>query len=87
MITSLIKALLGVSGSIYSVLGGSNVASTVNNAITSTTNSSVLSYVQGFMGKLFYFIPKEDVLLILGFSMGILLIRIILSIVAEVWIG
>lgn len=87
MITDFIKALLGVGSHIYSFLGGSRVSSAISTYSSQFANSDVTSTIKGFVSKLYYFVPKEIIVAIVSAMVAILVIRILLAIVAEVWFG
>lgn len=87
MITDFICAILGIGSKIYTNLGGSNVSSTISNTINSINNNQITQMISGFLSKLYFFVPREVIITILSASIAILVIRIILAIVAEVWFG
>lgn len=86
-ISVLIIAVLSVFNPLLTLLGVGTFFTTITSYISQITTSSAWTYFLDLVGAVFYFVPKSTIVLLLGFSVVILVLRIGLAIVSEVWIG
>lgn len=87
MITDIILAFLGVGSKIYTSLGMRSVPDVLHDSFTSLWTSDIQAIIQRFFSLFFYFFPKDVVITIISVFITVLIVRIVLSIVAEVWFG
>lgn len=86
-VSALLIAVLSIFNPLLTLLGVGTFFTSVTSFISQITTSSGWAYFLDLVGSLFYFVPKSTIVLLLGFSVVILLVRIGLAIVSEVWIG
>lgn len=86
-ISFLLIAVLSLANPLLAVLAIPDLFQKTAEFITTITTSPFWQSFLDYVGFVFYFVPKSTVVMLLGFSVFVLLIRIGLAIVSEVWIG
>lgn len=87
LISALLIAIVSVLNPLLILLQVPNLFNFVSSTINTITTSANWTYFLNLVGYVFYFVPKSTIILLLSFSLIVLLVRVGLSIVSEVWIG
>lgn len=87
MITDIILAILGFPSKLLAALGVRTPAVIFHEVFSDLWTSDIKSQVQHYISLFFYFFPKELVITVLGVFVTVLVVRIVLAIIAEVWLG
>lgn len=87
MITDIILAILGFPNKLLAALGVRTPAVIFHDVFSQLWTSQLQTNVQKYISLFFYFFPKELVITVLGIFITVLVLRIVLAIIAEVWLG
>lgn len=87
MITDVLIALTSLFNPIFALFGIPTLLSRFNSVFTFYQSSGAWNTIKPFFSLLFYFIPINIVITLIGISLGILLLRFAISIISEIWVG
>lgn len=88
MIQSILIAIITMINPIWGAIGLTNFLSVkIPQLIGMVSSSDVAVNFSTYLGYLYYFVPKSLITTCLGVVLATLFIRIVMAIVAEVWIG